>query len=268
MCAVIMSLVILPQAYEHLYSVAKKYNADVVHNSFRYTFDGDLTEKTELKLDCVDATPVDKIALMPDDQVFRFRQWYERGTFIDLQYNLYRQKFILDNEIFHPLFFDEMDFFTLWWLMKAKVFVKTPAAYYAYRAAPDSKSNEFKRSDPDRIAKRISEIIERSRRLDSFLPNVELFKNETFRRCAKIWVLNTFEWWHVSLSNSHKDGISPELYAAVEDAFRKHLGDDAEYPMFLFHLLHLTQFGKNILPTMLNTALDSLPPPVSEINHI
>ena len=43
----------------------------------------------------------------------------------------------------------------------------------------------------------------------------------------------------------YKDGITPELHRAVEDAFRKFFGDDAAFPTFLFHYVHALLAGKN-----------------------
>lgn len=250
---------ILPQSLQYLYTVAKNTGADVVHSLTQCSFEGDLTESTKMKLSVVDATAVNRVSVMPDDQIFRFREWYERGTCIDIPYNLFNRKFLTENEIFYPLLFGEMDLFTLGWLMKAKIFVKTPEAFYVYRGAPDSQSANFKNPEPKRIARSISSIIERSRRLDKLIPDVDLFKNESFRRCVKIWILNTFEWWVISRANIHSDGISSELYVEIEDTFKKYFGDSAEYPMFLFHLIHSSQCGQNILKAMLKNALDSVP---------
>lgn len=252
----------LPHALEHLYYVAKETNADVVHSSFRYIFEDNSGSNKELHLNRIDNTVYNGIAIMPDDQIFRFREWYERGTFIDIQYNFFSRKFIIDNEIFYPLLFGEMDPFNLWWLMKARIFVKTPMAYYSYRLmAPDSVSVLDKEKGPQFINRKISRIMAYTRNMDKFIPDVALFKNESFRRCVKIWFLFNIEQAIISSANIYRDGISSELYEAVEGAFRKNFGDGGEYPMFLFHLLHSSQCGQNILQAMLQTALDSVDNP-------
>lgn len=51
----------------------------------------------------------------------------------------------------------------------------------------------------------------------------------------------------------YKDGITPEIQAVVENAFRKKFGDDAFYPAMLFHWIHILPTEENISTAMIQS---------------
>lgn len=233
----------LPHALEHLYKVAESTGADVVHSSFFYIMHGNNFDSKSLSVIC-DSHPVEKITIMPDDPVKRFDEWQSGGTFHDIQYNIYNRKFILDNEIFHEEFEAESLFFTLWWIMLAKVFVKTPVIFYLRRSNPDSQTGN-KIFSPAQVNHFISSKIELSRQMDKLFNKVELFRdNEYLQYEIKSRIFIIRDMFFLKKLKTYGNGITPELYDAVADAFKKYFGDDYFYPAMLFHWVHVIMFNK------------------------
>ena len=228
----------LPHALEHMYEVAEKFNADVVHES-RFLIsapDGIIEEGTKLKLNSHDFHQVDKPEIMSDDPIERFKEWHLSGTFMDAQYNIYNRNFLTENDLrFYdfggPLIFE------LEWIMKAKVFVKTPTLCYICRSSPDSITHS--KAPTKRVTKLISEYIELSRYLNEFFASEDFFKDNLesqylvlsrfFTVCENYWIVR---------KGIYRNGITPELHRAVDDAFRKYFGNDAPFLTLLYHFIH------------------------------
>ena len=131
------------------------------------------------------------------------------------------------------------------WIMKAKIFVKTPQPFYIYRNSPDSQTNA--KCPPERVAQLISNQIQLSRYLDDYFAKDDFFKdNKELQYLAKSHLFVIFDNFRMASSGVYKDGITPELHRAVEEAFRKHFGEDAAFPTFLFHWIHAAMFGKRV----------------------
>ncbi len=239
----------LPHALQHLYEVAEHFNADVVHECKYLTTasDGIIKEGTPLTLVNYDRYQVKNVTVMPNDPNVRFHCWIN-DIGIDAQHNIFKREFFTDNDL-HFENFDDTRLLTLKWLMKAKVFVKTPVVFYIYRNSPDSDTNS--KVPPERVAKLISSYIRLSRHLDEFFAEEDFFKDKPelqyLVRSNLFFIFDTF--WVVR-NGVYKDGITPELHRAVEDAFKKHFGEDASFPTFLFHWIHTLMFNKS--PVMIN----------------
>ena len=237
----------LPHALKHLYEVAEKTSADVVHGSFFFnaatSWNGDIDELTPVT---AEENTFDKITIMPSEPELRFKEWFECGTFIDSQYNLYRTKFILENEICFDPFDGKPRQFSLWWIMLAKVFVKTPVIFYIRRDAEDSLSN--KKDFPlEKLEKFISNKIEMSRYLDKLFHKVDYFKdNEQIQYTIKATLFAIRDNFDLGRREIYKNGINFELHKAVEKVFKKYFGEDYFYPMFLFHWAHVLQFDQSV----------------------
>ena len=61
---------------------------------------------------------------------------------------------------------------------------------------------------------------------------------------ARSHLFYVFSHWDIIRRGVYKDGVTPELNRAVEDAFKKYFGDDATYPTFLFHWIHAVSLTK------------------------
>ena len=162
----------LPHALQHLYEVAEKYDADVVHSTyfFNSSKDGSLSKVYPV---CRETHPVEQIEVMSDKPADRFSEWVDDGTFCDAQYNIFNRKFILDNALFFKF---GHRFLSLWWIMLAKVFVKTPIICYVRRDAPDSGTNT-KNLSPNKVAKSIEDFLKILRHMDELFPKVEFFND-------------------------------------------------------------------------------------------
>ena len=262
--------VILSHALQYLHDVAESCSADIVHCTAHLGTppDGIINADTKFILAYHDRTRTDKVALMPNDPIFRLKEWSEGGTFCDAPYNLYNRKFVADNHLLfdHPAF--GLNLFHLAWLMTAKIFVKTPVPCYVYRDSFDSTTRNY--NTVDTVSNYICGMMDNVRWLDKFLLRLPFIKdNPEIQRFVKFKFLVLFDEYMILRRGFYKDGISDELYEAVEGAFRKYLGTDAFYPTVLFNWIHASQCGRNLSQIMLQRAIDSLSaPPVSEINHI
>ena len=235
----------LPNALQHLYEVAEETNADVVHSSFllRSSKTGIIQNLEDLKVVCGEKNFFDKITIMPNNSLDRFNEWLNTGTFIDVQYNIFRRAFIVENEIF----FDSPDnrYFSLWWIMLAKVFVKTPTVFYVYRDSPVSQTN--KDFTPEKLEKFIATQIEMVRNMDKRFAKIDFFKNnEYFQYIAKAHLIYSLDIWEFIRRKIYSNGITPELYQAAVNAFKKIFGEDYFYPMFLFNYAHVTPYNKRV----------------------
>ena len=236
----------LPNALQHLYEVAEKFNADVV-NGCKYLIsapDGVIVKGTPLKRINNGNHQVDKVEVISDKPLARFNEWNTGGTGIDAQHNIFSRKFLADNDLRFEVFGGNR-LFALEWFMKAKIFVKTPTLFYIYRNAPDSSSNY--KFPPERIKKFISEQIELSRYLDKFFAREDFFKDKPeLQYLARSHLLFVHDNWRINRLGIYKDGITPELHRAVEEAFKKNFGDDAAFTTFLFHWIHAMQSDNRV----------------------
>ena len=239
----------LPNALQHMYEVAERFNADVVHECKYFTSapDGILKDDTILTLVNYDRYQVEKVTVMPDDPNFRFNCWIN-DIGIDAQHNIFNREFFIENDL-HFETFDDARLLALKWLMKAKVFVKTPEVFYIYRNSPDSDTNS--KFPPERVAKLISSYIRLSRHLDEFFAEEDFFKDKPeLQYLARSNLFYIFDSFWIVRNGVYKDGITPELHRAVEDVFKKYFGEDAALPTFLFHWIHTFMFDKS--PLMIN----------------
>ena len=236
----------LPHALEHMYEVAELSKADVVHESFFFTTapDGVVKNEKSLILKPYDKQPVDKITIMPNDLLWRFNEWYSKSIGIDAQHNIFSRKFLMENDLrFEP--YGGNGLLAFIWIMKAKVLVKTPIPFYVYRNSPDSGTNA--KCTPEYVANFISEQINLSRRLDEIFSTEDFFKNnEEFQYLARSHIFYGKNNYWLKRPGAYKDGVTPELNRAVEEAFKKYFGEDAAFPAFLFNWIHSAMFGKPV----------------------
>lgn len=241
----------LPYALEHLYTVAEHFKADVVHESFTVTTaaDGVIKDDTSLQIKPYDKHSVNKITLMPNDPISRFNTWLG-DIGIDAQHNIFNRKFFMENDLCFESFVKSNltggnRLLALKWLMRAKVFVKTPRPFYIYRRSPDAQTNL--KMPPERVAELIIGQIRMSRHLDKYFADEEFFRdNEERQFFVRNKLFYIFDVHRMIRNAVYKDGITSELHNAVNEAFKKFFGDDAAFPTFLFHWVHAEQFKRRV----------------------
>ena len=261
--------VFLPYALQHLYEIVEKSNADVIHTVGHFnTPENGIVTPTTLKPQIHDSHPVNQVEVMPEALKFRFIEWATNGTFCDTQYNLFSKKFIRENELlFNPTSYG-LNIFLLFWMMKAKIFVKTPVLYYVRRESPNSVTNK-PRNLFNQVNGYVQAMMNLSRILDKLLPRIKFFRdNVALQHFAKFKFMTDFEHHEVTRFGIYKDGGSSEIWEAVEKAFSKFVGaENAFYPTLLFSWMQSARCGKDLNKVMLQQALESInrtsaPPPI------
>ena len=250
----------LPQALQRLYDVAEKNSADVVHctNFLTSARNGVIANGTRLQKISRDKNNVAQVEVMSPNLNDRFFEWLDGGTFQDVQYNIFRREFITDNEIlFHDACCDSL-IFSLIWLIRAKVFVKTPDALYIRRDSPYSQTNDSN-SAIYKFEKSIPLRLRLFRSLDKFISECDFLNgNDEFKYYVKTKIFLT----HESLENAadikrgNKNYVA--LYNSIEDTFRKLYGSDAIYFALLFHWAHHMQFHKNKMQSILRELINAV----------
>ena len=235
----------LPYALKHLYQVAELYNADVVHGiSFADFFDDD----ENLRSKTFDAVKLKEVTPVSDNPVDRFNEWFLKRTFWDTQYNLFNRKFMISNEIFNNTNTDTSGdpiFLSLWWIMLAKVFVKTPVIFYLRRNRRETPLPEEVAAK--RIEVLISSEIEMSREYNKLFQKVDLFRdNEEIQYMIKAHAFTTRHFYRVFHMKIFENGITPKLLKAVTNAFKKYFGDDYFYPAYIYNYFNVLQFNKSV----------------------
>ena len=236
----------LYQALEKMYEAAEYFNADVVHAGtfLQSPADGVIDSSTQFKVMCWENRVVKNFEIVPDEPALRFNEWVNADTFVDAQYNIFRRKFILDNEIFFPSWTANVPF-ALHWLMTAKVYVKTPDIFYVRRDAPDSYSNGKKFFDK-RIRRFIQGTAEISSYFNKLFQRIDYFKDnpaEQYR--AKAIFYNRADSFRIKRLKIYEQGITPEIHHAVESAIKECFGEQADYVTFLFHKIHCLPFDQD-----------------------
>lgn len=229
-------------ALQHLYEIAEKTNADVVHECYLLQSEPDgIIDMSKLHLNCWETNPVKVVSLISDNPMSRFKEWYSEGTFHDVMYNLLRRKFMLDNNIFFKY---DYKFTALEWTMFAKIFVKTPTICYIRRNAPDSGARNKQATD---LANFISRFITLPRDMDELFTRIEFFKNnEEIQYMAKAYLLKHLDKFFVFGSRYYENGITKELWREVDNMFKKYFGENYFYPALLFNWIHAMPFNKPV----------------------
>ena len=248
----------MPDALEHLFEVAEKFQADVVHGSNFLTSekDGVIVKGTPLHKVCCDSNPATSVEIMPSDLDSRFEEWTTGGTFQDAQYNIFRRQFIFESQVLDGIENSNTYLTTLHWLMTAKIFVKTPKLFYIRRDCPTSQTNDRSISD-SRLERQITSNILLFRQVDKFVTEFDFFsgkKDLQYLVKSKIFKANeslTADLKKVVLNKGYVD-----LYYSIENVFKKHFGADGVYLAMLYHWSHIMQFNKSKIQTMLNDCLN------------
>ena len=235
--------VFMPNALDSLYKIAEQYDAEVVHETARLisTEDGGATiyPGCRLEWNVHDRHAVDEITKMSLDLNDRVADWFERGTYVDSVYNLFRRDF-LTNEVRYE---GSNFIFTLYWLMKAKCAVKVPQATYIYRLNPQSITN--KKRSVEKIAGTIDAMIKSVKIVDEFMSTIDFFSDKKYlRELIKIQTASTVDGHSIHRHGYYREELTAELYEAVGRAMEKHFGDAGWLAAYYFHIAHEAHFGR------------------------
>ena len=236
----------LQQALEQMYEAAEYFNADVVHAGtfLQSPKGGRIDNDNPFKVMCWENRVVKNFETVPDEPKLRFMQWRDVDTFFDAQYNIFNRKFLVEKNIFFPNWGGN-PLFCLNWLMKAKVFVKTPDIFYIRRDAPDSSSNDEKFL-ADKAYKFIVGMTETGRYLRELFRSVEFFRdNVQAQYHARAVFYERFDNFRLKRIKVYEQGVTPELNRAVAKAFEECFGERADYFAFLFHKVHCMEFERD-----------------------
>lgn len=245
----------LKNVLKNFYETAENFGADIVHgaNLFISGNDGIISKDKPLRKISFDKLPVQKIEILRDDSNFRFNEWFEGKVFRDLQYNIFRRKFILDEKIFSDITRKDLLAVSLKWIMKAKILVKTPESFYIRRENPYTQSNAQIKFEEE-FARRI----ENFRWLEKFISEFEFLRdNEILKYKIKARFFGFYEDLNFDNSSFGNEKFA-EVYKSIENNFRKYFGEDAAYLALTYHWAHSMHFNQNQLQGILKNCLNLL----------
>ena len=172
--------VILPDAFETFYSVAQKFNADVVHyekwyvtaNKYLPDNANDLILNPNLKMDYVQ-----KPTLKSADLAERVTDFCASKFWWAPWCHLIRRNLIAKNALkFSNLSIADDMVFSFCVMILAKRIVHIPGAFYIWRTIEESNSRPS--TDVEKtIHKRVGDIFKGIEILDKFMSDIEFFKN-------------------------------------------------------------------------------------------
>ena len=229
-------------AFEELYTVAEKFNADVVHSDKYFTFDDEKGLSSAKSETFQRSEFVTEPTLITDDIGERITGFVQRKYLWWACNKLFRRQFLRDNKIKFPATKSWEDFiFIFSCLVSAKNYVRVPFVSYYYRFREDSMS---------RNAGNIIEISKRAfvvcSALDKVMESKTFFRDNPQYRYA---VLDFFIKDRLSVTSKYlfADNASP---AAVFDFFYKNIfsfnpQDNVALTAYLFVMVNaLTLYSK------------------------
>ncbi len=245
----------LANALQNFYETAEKFNADVVHGARFFVSEdsGIISNSKPLKKISLDKFPVQKIEILREEPIFRFNEWFNGKIFRDLQYNIFRRKFILDGEIFSDIDKEDLLVLSLKTIMNAKIFVKTPESFYIRRENPYNQTKAH-----GNLEKEIDKRIKFFRWLENFISQFGFFRNnDTLKYKIKARFFGLYE--DLNFNNAfYGDEKFAEVYNSIENIFRKYFGDDAVYFALMYHWAHAMHFNQNQAQGILQNCLKLL----------
>ena len=211
---------IVPNALEEDFTLAKKYDADVVYHTLYYTLSADGT-KSELAR-VPKYRPGDEVVL-DEDLLTRVREIAQNKYYHAPWRSFSRRKFLVANELYFPNIRPYEDI--VWshaLLIYAKRFLIVPTALYYYR---DNESSMLRteKSAAQNAKFYLNPIILGLKSLDTFIKRNEFF--DTKPQLYYALLENYFNGRFTSLFKDCWDLPSGELYETLKDEFGKSLGE-------------------------------------------
>ena len=233
---------VTPTAFEELYFLAKKFNADVVHCEKFYHVPIKLWDNANFRKNLKPTSYLTgekiffpKPVLLSDkDMGTRIKIFSERKLIWNFWVQLVRHDFIIENSL-KPvgIIADDM-IFTISELCCAKVYVVVPNVIYFYRYSENSLMH--KKTDPEKqIYRCITMLRSGIEYLDEILKDNEFFLR---RPDLKYVLLNTFTEEILRLLN----GVYAQIPVyAIDELLRREFGADSAFESFIFNLMNVNR---------------------------
>ena len=208
-------------ALDEMYSLAKKYDADVVYIEKYYEASSDLKE---MHVHAIQAGGfVDKPVLETEDLEERVKAFLGHRYWVTAWCKFVRRNFIVENKIFFPkTVIGEDNIWTSGVLFCAGKILRAPNIVYIYRRAEDSMT-KTERTPEQTINFWLNSIILGLKSLDNFMSKHEFFQTNPQYRYA---VLEDFlvERFYIIFKKSLE--LQPfAVYEAIRQEFSKNLGE-------------------------------------------
>ena len=235
---------ITPTAFEELYTLAEKFQADVIHCEKFYKIPDNIWHdknlRAQLKADnhfTQGRLNVTEPTVLSEDLAERVEIFAARKLIWNYWAQLIRHDFILENSIRLQDAAAQDMIFTICELCTAKKYVVVPNVIYNYRVREGSVSKE-NIDAVTRIQKWVRTIKSGIAYLDNFLDNIEIFAK---RPDLKYALFNAFVKQMIKGTHlAYRTIPVPEL----DRAFRKALsdGDNLALTSFLFNMINVQTF--------------------------
>lgn len=207
-------------AFEEIYTLAKNFDADVVHCERCYTVKADLTDKKEFTY--MKGAFVDQPTLETENLNERFKSIFGKRFGVTPWSKLVRRDILVDNGIIFPNIIRDDDIWTWSLVFYAKKILRVPNGVYVWRNVEDS-ITRVERTPAQKINFWLNPVMLGVKTLDEVLDKINFFKTNPQHRYA---LLNLFieASFSAIINNSFK--LNPfEVYATLKQKFGDKLGE-------------------------------------------
>ncbi len=208
-------------ALEQMYTLAKKFDADVVYCDRYYSSDA-LGKNRRLRT-FQEGEPVEEPTLETEDMRERFQGILDKRYGPTPWLKLVRRQFLIDHEILYPVLrVSDDNIWTQGLVIHAKRFLRIPDALYIFRSAPDS-ITRIQKPPKVKINFWMKPALLGLKTLDKFMSTSEFFQeNPDCRHAILEKFLNVrFDW----IFDSTRQLSETEIYEAIKDGLGEFFGD-------------------------------------------
>ena len=238
---------ILPDTMRNFFEAAKKFDADVVHNTkFCYPLPDEegnmpvklIDDSVEIFSYDVDKNPYPEVTLLTDDFSSRLEDWKNRRINWSVCTKLIRRDFLISNEIF----FSDMKLaedmvFCFECLFRTNKYVVVPGGGYIYRMVTSSLTHGKKSSA--NVIKALTSQVLVVRKMSKILKAIPFFAaNPDKAVMALERVLDDVEVGFIRPAFQELGEEALRSDGAVHEFMCENFGENAPYVEFLFYELH------------------------------
>ena len=242
-------------ALEELYTLAKNFDADVIHCGKNYEATPDLGNI------CIQSgkltTSVDKPTLETDNLVARVHNVLNWRYRVTPWSKFVKRRLLVDNEIFFPpCIIADDDIWTYKLVFSAKKFLRVPNVVYVWRQSENSMFHR-NRSPQHGIKFWVNPLVFGLKTLDEFIGKLEFFRvNPQFR----LAILDHFAHGRcLSQLSKVAAQVEPlELYETIRDGFEKNLGEHNVLFAYLCTLINEQRKNLSLKDEQIQRLLDRL----------
>lgn len=227
---------ILPDALETLYKAAEESNADVVHSSRWYQIDDVDLRNGALDKAFVYTDLNPQPGFLTENVLDRvFKSWSQGELAVTVWLNLYRRKFLIENDLKFAEIISEDVPFSLLDIAFAKRYLKIPELLYVYRKRPNAITTT-PHSDMKHLSKVVSSFIVGTKYLDDNIKRLPPFdRNKRLREQVLYMYLGKVITSFAKERYDEVGDIPDEFDKAVETALEKFFGENSFFVKYLFH---------------------------------